>query len=345
MGKDNTVIAPSVYARSSDRRIRKIIKGLIGRSLDDCLRNRGMTVKKYLQKTGGTSFKQAMLMLVWILVSSTSMTGTGRAECIPTPDCASIGYTESSCDGKFTRCPFDTSKLFCVPCDSAYRYTCSGDNIRGGVGPTCGGKYASCSCVSIDYTFSNGFCLCDSLCSVGAIYYSDGSCSKCIDNNKTIIGIVIKDNELVMSPLVQRTWSFSSFTDISKIINIDTIEDAYVEYNGIINTNAIVSAYNNDTADNNAGIYCNSYSPTGTTAGDWYLPAVGELYSYVHMNYSKLTKATNLLGWIYFNNSFFWSSSEGVGANVWGINITTGNINSANHRKNSYTITCFHKIK
>ena len=43
MGKSNTVIVPSGYARSSDLRISNVIKGLIGRSLDVFFRKRGVT--------------------------------------------------------------------------------------------------------------------------------------------------------------------------------------------------------------------------------------------------------------------------------------------------------------
>ena len=77
-------------------------------------------------------------------------------ECTPTPDCASIGYTETSCETDYLACPFDSTKLKCIPCDSSYRYDCSGDNITGGTGSACGGKYASCECSSTDYVFNNG---------------------------------------------------------------------------------------------------------------------------------------------------------------------------------------------
>ena len=63
-----TVIAPSGYARSSDLRIRSIIKGLlIGRSLDVFFQKRGMTVKKYLRNRGVTSFKRWMTTSTVIL--------------------------------------------------------------------------------------------------------------------------------------------------------------------------------------------------------------------------------------------------------------------------------------
>ena len=44
------------------------------------------------------------------------------AECTPTPDCASIGYTETSCEGDSLKCPFDITKMMCMPCDSSFRY-------------------------------------------------------------------------------------------------------------------------------------------------------------------------------------------------------------------------------
>ena len=125
------------------------------------------------------------------------------ATCTPTPDCASIGYTQTSCETKSVKCPFDTSKLFCIPCDSSFQYDCVGANIASGVGDSCGGKYMSCNCSSTDYIFSNGSCLCDTACKVGAIYYSDNTCSACLHNDKTPVGVVVKDNELIMSKIIE----------------------------------------------------------------------------------------------------------------------------------------------
>ena len=101
MGKSDlkTVIAPSRQARLSDLQIRNVIKGLIGRSLDVFLRKRGMTIG-----------------LIFFIC--TSMTSTVRAECVPYPDCSSIGYTETSCSGNFLRCPFDTTKMACISSQS-----------------------------------------------------------------------------------------------------------------------------------------------------------------------------------------------------------------------------------
>ena len=112
---------------------------IIGRSLEFFAKQKiGMTV-----------------LMIYILVSSPSI---AKAECTPTPNCASIGYTETSCEGKFVRCPFDTSKLFCVPCDSAYQYTCNGEGYSGGEGKSCNNKYISCEC-SANYEWNGSACI------------------------------------------------------------------------------------------------------------------------------------------------------------------------------------------
>ena len=103
-----------------------------------------------------------MTFVLWILVSSTSMTGSVRAECVPLPDCASIGYTETSCETQAIKCPFDTSKLFCIPCDSSYLYSCNGTGQKG-KGTACNSKYIECEC-------SNGYDLVDGACIVSCSY-------------------------------------------------------------------------------------------------------------------------------------------------------------------------------
>ena len=152
--------------------------------------------------------------MIWILVSSLTMTNIAHAECTPAPDCASIGYTETSCETISLKCPFDTSKLKCFPCDSTFRYTCSGDNITGGVGSTCNGKYASCEC-SGGYIWSGNACEDKPDCTVGMIYYSDKSCSSNYDSSKTAIGVVVKYNELIMTQRLGSMYWSNAYVDTS----------------------------------------------------------------------------------------------------------------------------------
>ena len=138
-------------------------KNKIGISLDDCYRNRGMTVKNkcnrgmtksilsyscltrvssIIKRILGTSPRMTIGL---IFLTSMSMTGIVRAECVPQPNCASIGYTETSCETQAVKCPFDATKLYCLPCDSKYQYSCSGVG-ESGSGNSCKGKYESCTC-------------------------------------------------------------------------------------------------------------------------------------------------------------------------------------------------------
>ena len=260
----------------------------------------------------GTKHQGIFELVFCILVSSASIV---RAECTPTPDCASIGYTETLCEGKFVRCPFDTSKLFCIPCDNDYKYTCAGNNVIGGVGNTCGGKYASCECIT-GASFINGECICDTSCVVGNIYYSDKTCSSCVDNSKTSIGVVVKDNELIMNlDEKYQTWS-SGCIDIPNLNNYSDSASAIADYNGKNNTTTIITAFPYDTTSNNAAIYCNNYSTVGTSTGEWYLPAFGELYNYVYFNQSILKETIeNKLHAFY--TVCLWSSTKRDLYSVW----------------------------
>ncbi len=303
---------------------------LIGRSLDDCCRNRGMTIKKYaLQKIGMT--------FICCLLSSTTY-----AECTPAPDCASIGYTETSCETTSLKCPFNTSKLKCIPCDSSFKYDCS-DTGEIGVGYSCNNKYVACTCSS-GYVWNGTACTKQS-CTVGMIYYSDKSCSSTYDSSKTAIGVVVKDNELIMSPPTFMLWSsISSDTDLTNITSSST---ARADMNGKSNTSIIASEHSSSglTSSNSAAIYCNSYSTDVTSAGNWYLPAAGELYSYVYGNYSTINPVATTMGWTYFDGYYFWSSSEGDAIFAWRVNPISGTLDDDNFKNNhSSSVSCFFAI-
>ncbi len=273
-------------------------------------------------------------------------------ECTPTPDCADMGYTETSCSGKFVRCPFDTSKLFCAPCDSKFQYTCSGDNITGGIGSACGGKYVSCECSSTDYIFSNGACVCPEIaeadCLVGAIYYPDGKCSNDYIICQNPVGVVVKDNALVMSYIARLPWGTFG-TDVGTLTNMTSTAGAQADYNGKENTALIVAFQTTEglTTSNSAAIYCNEYAPTRmeSTRGKWYLPAAGEVYDYIYGNYNTLNPVVTAIGWTYFDGDFFWSSSEYSSSNAWNVISSSGSMgNGKGYKYNTYSVSCFFEI-
>ena len=284
------------------------------------------------------SQKIGMTFVLWILISSVSVAATVNATCVPLPNCADIGYTATSCEGGFVRCPFDTTKLYCLPCDNDYKYDCTDNNMTGGAGNTCGGKYASCEC-SKGNVFNNGACE-KQKCAIGTFYYSDITCSYDYDSSKTIIGIVIKDSTIIMSKPTKMKWS-SSYIDTS-LTNISAISEAQADYSGKTNTLTIVQYHPSETSSDNAALYCNSYSTQGTNAGEWYLPAAGELYSYLYDNYNLLEPLATTLGWTNMNGAF-WSSTESNTSHSWFVHSANGN-KSSYDKQTTATVSCFRAL-
>ena len=87
--------------------------------------------------------------------------------------------------------------------------------------------------------------------------------------------------------------------------------------------------------------YCNSYTTEGTNAGDWYLPAAGELYSYVYSNYDKLSNTwINKLAWDSNFKYDFWSSSENSTNLAYHLYLYDGIVRD-NYKNIMYSVTCF----
>ena len=278
-------------------------------------------------------------------------------ECVPVPDCASIGYTETSCDGGSVKCPFDTTKLKCIPCDSSFRYTCSGDNIKNPLGDTCNNKYTACECIA-GATFTNGKCICDTSCNtIGNIYYSDGSCSSCNITDKTPVGIIAyKDNNkhliISLDTSIKMTWSAEQTdtngniiitynTDLSELNNFSNSDLALQDFSGFDNTQIIVEAYG-ENATGVAAVYCYNYAPAGleSSKGKWYLPATGELYDVVFNNKEYINNALSALGINALNTDIHWSSSEYSYGNTWIVRSRDGNVNPYHHKNYSNTVSC-----
>ncbi len=255
---------------------------------------------------------------------------SANAECTPTPDCADMGYTETSCSGSFVRCPFDTSKLFCTPCDSSFQYTCDATNEYGD-GASCNNKYQAC---------------CNTDCTVGALYYSDGTCSSCLKSTIMPVGVVIKDNEIIMNTQ-QVTMPWGGYgTDISSLSNNYSASDARSNYSGSQNTTSIVNQFGaNANISQYAGVYCYNYTPTGleNSKGSWYLPAAGELYDYVFQNYNTISKTfINKLNWSSFDY-YLWSSSEGHEACAWVVHMSNGTTTTPD-KNHIHSTICLLKI-
>ena len=126
---------------------------------------------------------------VYVLLSSTILgAGNAMAECVATPDCEKLGYTETSCAEGGVKCPWDTTKLFCGPscsltttkaqCDANCQNVGSQSCSKNGVTYYAGCGTSKCttgqSCV-------NGSCACDSIYkyTCTGTGYASGSGSSC----------------------------------------------------------------------------------------------------------------------------------------------------------------------
>ena len=134
-------------------------------------------------------------LATWILRSSRSMTRmyvllsiitllptlTQAETCTPTPDCKSLGYTETSCpDGGGVKCPWNTSLMYCPQCKQ--KDVCQN-------------------------------------CKVGMILNSDMTCSYEKVSGKTPIGVVANQTITNIGPAVKCVGIAVALKDISSSIN------------------------------------------------------------------------------------------------------------------------------
>ena len=57
--------------------------------------------------------------------------------------------------------------------------------------------------------------------------------------------------------------------------------------------------------------YCYNYTTAGTSQGQWYLPAAGELYASIETNYSAVNNGIKAAGGTQLSSGYwYWSSSE-----------------------------------
>ena len=261
-------------------------------------------------------------MISTILVSAAG-TGIGNAwaQCAIT-DCEALGYTETyNSGGNCLKCPFG-DKYNCEKgyiCPDEYTQECNGENMTGGVGEACNGKYAECACKE-GYNLVDGECqfpwgTCSGAvasCSLGDILFSDGTCSANTVSGKTPIAVVVYKSgncgqAMALKSIGDYEWGGYG-TDISGLTNYTSASSASKDYDSCGNTAKIMAAGNKSTYP--AVWAANEYSTEGTSAGDWCLPAAGIFTSYYN-NQTAINLGFEKVGGTTFTDSTYaWSSSE-----------------------------------
>ena len=257
------------------------------------------------------------------------------AQCVATQDCETLGYTETSCNGgKGVKCPFG-NKWACIKSDSeieqqfcdkyGFQYTCSGTNETGG-GEACNNKYAFCTCTS-GYYWENGSCQQKapdySGCTVGALFYSDNTCSNNLESGKTLLGVVIMERTttssgwiMTISPIKTGiSWGGWNF-DIPLLPNLTSKSNLKDIQASCPNTDAIT--YYGDSSKYPAAWAAKNYNPIGTPSGkSWCLPSAGLLDNVLNnqTNFDRIntgitTAEGTIIGKVYNDSEGIWSSSE-----------------------------------
>ena len=267
--------------------------------------------------------------------------GLTSAQCVATQDCATLGYTETSCSGGTgVKCPFG-NKWACFKSESEYEQefctkygftqTCTGTNQTGGVGKACNGKYAECTCAS-GYVWNDSSQKCEDAtanCVIGTLYYSDGTCSQDKLSSKTLLGVVIYEKSATESGWIMTVkpiqtgieWGGHG-TDIPGLTNIKSSSNLTDIQASCTNTD-VITAYGS-SSKYPAAWAAKNYKPTGTPSGkSWCLPSGGLLNNINNStNFAKVNAGITIaggtiLGNIYSGDEDVWSSSEYSNFYAW----------------------------
>ena len=244
------------------------------------------------------------------------LSGTAEAACIQTPSCSSLGYeSTSSCSGGL-KCPFGNA-WNCTASDLSNKITEVTNKIT----------EITNKITTIEekiVTIENGAS--SSNCQIGDILYSDKSCDPSVVASKKPIGVVFdRANRLAIALDTEaKKWSDEHF-DVPTLSNYGSPSAATADWQGKNNTRLVLEYCKTNGKSCPAVEYVNSYQTEGTLAGDWYLPAAGELNA-IYQNKDVLNTALGTIGGTKLGTDWYWSSSENSNYNAWLLGFSNGNV-------------------
>ena len=178
--------------------------------------------------------------------------------------------------------------------------------------------------VDVAYVSSN-----ETACVLGSILYSDKKCyAGSTPSGKTPIGVVFDADRRTAIALESSPsgieWGGYGY-DIPGITNVINLSEAKQDFNGKAKT-AAMKAYNSNNSWLNylAAKYAYEYKTTGTNAGEWYLPALGELNT-VYSNKDYMNYALSVVGKKDIPTDNHWSSTVYTDGSAWWLNFKNGN--------------------
>ena len=259
------------------------------------------------------------------------LSGTAEAACIQTPSCSSLGYeSTSSCSGGL-KCPFGNA-WNCTASDLSTQITELTNKITEQTNKITEITNKITTIEEKIVTIESGAS--SSNCTVGAILYSDKSCNANVVASKTPIGVVFDTtNHLAIAlDTEENLWWRGDFFDVPSLPNITTDSAAIKDWQGKNNTRLVLEHCKTNVRCP-AFEYVNSYKTEGTLAGDWYLPAAGELHA-IYQNKDVLNMALGTIGGTKLPEERHWSSSETSRRYAWEQDFSNGNVNT--YEKDDY---------
>ena len=240
------------------------------------------------------------------------LSGAAEAACIQTPTCSSLGYTStSSCTGG-TKCPFGNA------------WNCTASEIK----TELTNKITELEKI-IEEIKQNSSSNSDILsnCTIGDILYSDKSCDPNVIASKKPIGVVFdRANKLAIGlEESQERWADNYF-DVPGLSNIE-FSAVTADWQGKNNTRVVLEYCKTNGESCPAFEYVNSYKTEGTQAGDWYLPAMGELKA-IYDNKDALDIVLGKIGGTKLVADDYWSSSESSNRRAWELNFYDGYVDT-----------------
>ena len=176
--------------------------------------------------------------------------------------------------------------------------------------------------VDVAYVSSN-----ETTCKIGDILYSDKKCySGGVQSGKTPIGVVLDADRRTAIALESSTSGMEWGDGVAVTNKIKDEYEAKYDFYGKEKTAAIKAFKSNYSRYNfQAARYAYEYKTTGTNAGEWYLPALGELYT-AYSNKDFLNYALSLVGKKDIPAEWYWSSSEYDNGYAWGLYFSDGSV-------------------
>ena len=239
------------------------------------------------------------------------------AVCVQTPTCSAMGYESSkSCTGGL-KCPWG-NYWNCTNSNKITELTNKITNLETQI-------------TELKKEVSTANCL------VGDILYSDMTINADYVSNNTPIGVVFDCRKKLAIGLQESKeyWSYPDSFDVPGVDNITDSRLARTDLDGKKNTSTILAYCKANGKSCPAFEYVNSYKTEGTKAGDWYLPALGELYA-IYGNMGVLNVALGKIAAIRLGANYYWSSSEYSLNRAWRSIFGTGGVDSYNKYANYY---------